>query len=91
LKNVLFSKLSLRLKIQEGTCGFRKDAVVVRVFYPVDSMGLYQGRKVKNNCDYAIAAAICWWAAALSERATGESSGPLDCRHGLRHRPEPRI
>jgi sodium/proline symporter len=40
--------------------------------------GLYQGRKVKNNCDYAIAGrSLPGWAAALSERATGESSWAL--------------
>ncbi len=40
--------------------------------------GLYQGRKVKNNADYAIAGRkLPGWAAALSERATGESSWAL--------------
>jgi sodium/proline symporter len=40
--------------------------------------GLYQGRKVKNSCDYAIAGRnLPGWAAALSERATGESSWAL--------------
>ena len=37
--------------------------------------GLYQGRKVKTDADYAIAGRnLPGWAAALSERATGESS-----------------
>ena len=40
--------------------------------------GLYQGRKVKSNADYAIAGRnLPGWAAALSERATGESSWAL--------------
>ena len=37
--------------------------------------GLYQGRKVKTGSDYSIAGRqLPGWAAALSERATGESS-----------------
>lgn len=40
--------------------------------------GLYQGRKVKTNTDYAIAGRnLPGWVAALSERATGESSWAL--------------
>lgn len=40
--------------------------------------GIYQGRKVKNDSDYAIAGRkLPGWAAALSERATGESSWAL--------------
>jgi len=40
--------------------------------------GVYQGRKVKTNSDYAIAGrSLPGWAAALSERATGESSWAL--------------
>ncbi|MEA3446612.1 MAG: sodium/proline symporter, partial [Bacteroidota bacterium] len=40
--------------------------------------GLYQGRKVKTNSDYAIAGRdLPGWVAALSERATGESSWAL--------------
>ena len=40
--------------------------------------GLYQGRKVKSGEDYAIAGRnLPGWAAALSERATGESSWAL--------------
>ncbi len=40
--------------------------------------GLYQGRKVKSDADYAIAGRdLPGWAAALSERATGESSWAL--------------
>jgi sodium/proline symporter len=42
------------------------------------SWGLYQGRKVKTDSDYAIAGRnLPGWAAALSERATGESSWAL--------------
>lgn len=40
--------------------------------------GLYQGRKVKTDSDYSIASrSLPGWAAALSERATGESSWAL--------------
>ncbi|MBS0009908.1 MAG: sodium/proline symporter, partial [Bacteroidales bacterium] len=40
--------------------------------------GLYQGRKVKTSRDYAIAGrGLPGWVAALSERATGESSWAL--------------
>lgn len=40
--------------------------------------GVYQGRKVKSGSDYAIAGRnLPGWAAALSERATGESSWAL--------------
>jgi len=40
--------------------------------------GLYQGRKVKTDSDFAIAGRdLPGWAAALSERATGESSWAL--------------
>jgi sodium/proline symporter len=40
--------------------------------------GFYQGTKVKNCCDFAIAGRkLPGWVAALSERATGESSWAL--------------
>src|SRR5210317_1908963 len=40
--------------------------------------GSYQGRKVKTESDYAIAGrGLPGWVAALSERATGESSWAL--------------
>jgi sodium/proline symporter len=40
--------------------------------------GVYQGRKVKTDSDYAIAGrSLPGWVAALSERATGESSWAL--------------
>ncbi len=40
--------------------------------------GIYQGRKVKTSTDFAIAGRnLPGWAAALSERATGESSWAL--------------
>ncbi|HSG28836.1 MAG TPA: hypothetical protein VLA34_10175, partial [Candidatus Krumholzibacterium sp.] len=40
--------------------------------------GIYQGRKVKNDADFMIAGRnLPGWAAALSERATGESSWAL--------------
>ncbi len=42
------------------------------------SWGIYQGRKVKTDCDYSIAGRdLPGWVAALSERATGESSWAL--------------
>lgn len=42
------------------------------------SWGIYQGRKVKTSSDYAIAGrSLPGWMAALSERATGESSWAL--------------
>ncbi len=52
--------------------------VMIGYFILLISWGLYQGRKVKNDCDYAIAGRnLPGWAAALSERATGESSWAL--------------
>ena len=40
--------------------------------------GIYHGRKVKTGADYAIAGRrLPGWVAALSERATGESSWAL--------------
>jgi sodium/proline symporter len=52
--------------------------VVAGYFTLLILWGLYQGRKVKNACDYAIAGRdLPGWAAALSERATGESSWAL--------------
>ena len=42
------------------------------------SWGIYQGRKVKTSSDFAIAGRnLPGWVAALSERATGESSWAL--------------
>ena len=42
------------------------------------SWGIYQGRKVKTDADFSIAGRkLPGWAAALSERATGESSWAL--------------
>ncbi len=42
------------------------------------SFGIYQGRKVKTSSDFAIAGRkLPGWVAALSERATGESSWAL--------------
>jgi len=54
--------------------------IVVMVTYItlLISWGVYQGRKVKTGNDYAIAGRkLPGWAAALSERATGESSWAL--------------
>jgi len=51
--------------------------LVVMIIYltPLILWGLYQGRKVKTDSDYSIAGRkLPGWAAALSERATGESS-----------------
>jgi sodium/proline symporter len=53
-------------------------AVMIAYFALLILWGIYQGRKVKNSCDYAIAGrSLPGWAAALSERATGESSWAL--------------
>jgi sodium/proline symporter len=51
--------------------------MIIYLFFLI-SWGIYQGRKVKNAVDYAIAGRrLPGWAAALSERATGESSWAL--------------
>lgn len=53
-------------------------SVIVTYLVLLISWGLYQGRKVKTGSDYAIAGRnLPGWAAALSERATGESSWAL--------------
>lgn len=53
-------------------------AVFVIYFTIFIGFGIYQGKKVKNEEDYAIGGRdIPGWAAALSERATGESSWAL--------------
>ncbi|MCU0638878.1 MAG: sodium/proline symporter [Candidatus Krumholzibacteria bacterium] len=53
-------------------------AVVAGYFLLLIAWGIYQGRKVKNDADYLIAGRnLPGWAAALSERATGESSWAL--------------
>lgn len=59
--------------------GFAQMLLVVAGYFTLLILwGLYQGRKVKNECDYAIAGRnLPGWAAALSERATGESSWAL--------------
>lgn len=54
--------------------------IIVMLAYMVLMVGwgLYQGRKVKTDEDYAIAGrTLPGWAAALSERAAGESSWAL--------------
>jgi sodium/proline symporter len=54
--------------------------VIVMVIYItlLVSWGIFQGRKVKTGNDYAIAGRkLPGWVAALSERATGESSWAL--------------
>ena len=53
-------------------------AVFVIYFAVFIAFGIYQGRKVSSQADYAIGGRnIPGWAAALSERATGESSWAL--------------
>lgn len=59
---------------------YQTQLLVVMISYMTLLMlwGVYQGRKVKNNADYAIAGRnLPGWVAALSERATGESSWAL--------------
>jgi sodium/proline symporter len=54
--------------------------LLVMVLYMlfITGMGMYIGRKVKTASDYAIAGrTLPGWAAALSERATGESAWAL--------------
>ncbi len=54
--------------------------IVVMVVYMtlLIAWGIYQGRKVKTSSDFAIAGRdLPGWVAALSERATGESSWAL--------------
>jgi sodium/proline symporter len=53
-------------------------AVMIAYFILLILWGLYQGRRVKTSADYAIAGRqLPGWVAALSERATGESSWAL--------------
>ncbi|MCF8297617.1 MAG: sodium/proline symporter [Saprospiraceae bacterium] len=52
--------------------------VVITYISLIILWGAYQGRKVKTDADYAIAGRkLPGWVAALSERATGESSWAL--------------
>jgi len=60
--------------------GNQVQILIVMIIYMglLISWGLYQGRKVKTSSDYAIAGrGLPGWVAALSERATGESSWAL--------------
>jgi len=53
-------------------------SVIVAYLVILMAWGIYQGRKVKTGSDYSIAGRnLPGWAAALSERATGESSWAL--------------
>ena len=53
-------------------------AVMIGYLSLIILWGLYQGRKVKTESEYSIAGRnLPGWAAALSERATGESSWAL--------------
>jgi len=53
-------------------------AVMIAYLSMIILWGLYQGRKVKSESDYSIAGRnLPGWVAALSERATGESSWAL--------------
>lgn len=59
---------------------YQTQLLVVTITYLVLLIlwGVYQGRKVKSSDDYAIAGRnLPGWVAALSERATGESSWAL--------------
>jgi len=60
--------------------GSKVDLLIVMVIYLVFLIlwGIYQGRKVKTGEDFSIGGrSLPGWAAALSERATGESSWAL--------------
>jgi len=59
---------------------YQTEVLVVMIVYMtlLILFGLYQGRKVKTGSDYAIGGRrLPGWVAALSERATGESSWAL--------------
>ncbi len=59
---------------------YQSQLLAVMIIYLVGLVGwgIYQGRKVKTSTDFAIAGRnLPGWAAALSERATGESSWAL--------------
>ncbi len=59
---------------------YQTQILVVMIVYLtfLVSWGIYQGRKVSTHSDYAIAGRnLPGWVAALSERATGESSWAL--------------
>lgn len=59
---------------------FQLQILIVMIAYMVFlvAFGIYQGRKVKTSGDFAIAGRnLPGWVAALSERATGESSWAL--------------
>ncbi len=52
--------------------------VMIAYMLIITALGMFIGRKVKNSSDYAIAGRnLPGWAAALSERATGESDWAL--------------
>jgi len=60
--------------------GNKMDLLIVMVAYLTFLIlwGIYQGRKVKTGEDFSIGGrSLPGWAAALSERATGESSWAL--------------
>ncbi len=62
---------------------YQAQMLIVMITYMVFIiiLGFYQGRKVKTGTDFAIAdRKLPGWVAALSERATGESSWAL--KHG---------
>ncbi len=66
--------------VLEVTMEYQAQILVVMVVYLtfLVGWGIYQGRKVQNHSDYAIAGRnLPGWVAALSERATGESSWAL--------------
>lgn len=57
---------------------FQMGAVIIIYLLLLISWGIYHGRKVKSANDFAIAGRrLPGWVAALSERATGESSWAL--------------
>ncbi len=59
---------------------YNTQMLIVMIIYMafIIFLGFYQGRKVKTGSDFAIAGRkLPGWVAALSERATGESSWAL--------------
>jgi len=80
VKTSFFFILVLIITIKTSAMNYNTSILVVMIAYMafIILWGIYQGRKVKNSSDFAIAGRkLPGWVAALSERATGESSWAL--------------